>query len=387
MADFIQVNGLNVHYRWVNNRKEKTFIFINSLGTDFRIWDAVAQALQSIGNVLLYDKRGHGLSETAQTTHGMQSYYEDLVALLDALAIEKCIPIGLSVGGRVAMLLAANHPARVERLVLCDTAHKIGTAESWNQRIAQVQSVGLTGIADAVMEKWFPTSFRTNQPSALIGYRTMLERCCPKGYIHCCEAIRDADLTELVKQINLPTLCIVGTEDLSTTPSLVQSLVALLPQAEYQEIEGAGHIPCVDNPKKLTALIEAFVSQPSALSLYEQGMKTRRSVLGNEHVDRAEANKNSLDQDFQAYITQSAWGLVWSRPYLTKRERSMITIALLAGLGHHEELEMHLKATRNTGASIEDIKEVLLHLGIYTGVPNSNEAFKVAKKVFGNEIK
>ena len=111
-------------------------------------------------------------------------------------------------------------------------------------------------------------------------------------------------------------------------------------------------------------------------------MKTRRSVLGNAHVDRAEANKTDFDKDFQEYITNSAWGAVWSRPNLTKRERSMITIAVLATLGHDEEVAMHIRATKNTGATIADIKEVLLHISVYAGVPVSNIAYKIAKKVY-----
>ena len=119
--------------------------------------------------------------------------------------------------------------------------------------------------------------------------------------------------------------------------------------------------------------------------LYKKGMDTRRSVLGNEHVDKAEANKTEFDADFQEYITSNAWGAVWSRPGLTKRERSLIVIALLAALGHDEELAMHIRATKNTGATKEDIKEVLLQTAVYAGVPVSNNAFKVAKKVFAEE--
>ncbi|MCL4163918.1 UNVERIFIED_CONTAM: hypothetical protein GTU68_066448 [Idotea baltica] len=111
-------------------------------------------------------------------------------------------------------------------------------------------------------------------------------------------------------------------------------------------------------------------------------MKTRRSVLGNAHVDRAEASKTDFDLDFQTYIINSAWGSIWSRPHLTKRERSMITIALLASLGHAEELAMHIRSTQNTGATEEDVKEVLLHVGVYAGVPVTNGAMKIAKEVF-----
>jgi 4-carboxymuconolactone decarboxylase len=119
--------------------------------------------------------------------------------------------------------------------------------------------------------------------------------------------------------------------------------------------------------------------------LYDKGMKTRRLVLGDEHVNRAEANKTEFDKDFQEYITNNAWGAVWTRPGLTKRERSLITIALLAALGHEEELAMHIRATKNTGATEDDVKEVLLHTAVYAGVPVANGAIKIAKDVFENK--
>jgi 4-carboxymuconolactone decarboxylase len=116
--------------------------------------------------------------------------------------------------------------------------------------------------------------------------------------------------------------------------------------------------------------------------LYKKGMSTRRSVLGDEHVDKAINSTTDFDRDFQRYITTGAWGMIWDRPGLTKRERSMVTIALLAALGHDEELKMHLKATKNTGATTDDIREVLLHTAVYAGVPVANNAFKIAKELF-----
>ena len=113
---------------------------------------------------------------------------------------------------------------------------------------------------------------------------------------------------------------------------------------------------------------------------FEQGMTTRRAVLGDTHVNGATARMSAFDQDFQAFITEGAWGSVWSRPGLDLRERSMLTMALLAALGHDDELAMHVRATVNTGASPEDIKEVLLHVAVYAGVPAANRAFKIAKE-------
>ena len=119
-----------------------------------------------------------------------------------------------------------------------------------------------------------------------------------------------------------------------------------------------------------------------AVDRHSAGMATRRAVLGDAHVDRAEAAKTEFDRPFQDLITEAAWGHVWSRLNWTKRERSMVTIALLAALGHYDEVAMHVRATANTGASREDICEALLHVAIYAGVPAANHAIKVAKQVF-----
>ncbi len=113
---------------------------------------------------------------------------------------------------------------------------------------------------------------------------------------------------------------------------------------------------------------------------YRQGMATRRAVLGDAHVDRAEANKTDFSAPFQDLITEAAWGHVWSRPTWTRRERSMVTLALLAALGRHEELALHVRATANTGASADDIREAMLHVAIYAGVPAANHAMTIVAK-------
>ena len=115
---------------------------------------------------------------------------------------------------------------------------------------------------------------------------------------------------------------------------------------------------------------------------FARGMATRRAVLGDAHVDGAEASQTEFDAPFQALITEGAWGSVWSRPHWSKRERSMVTIALLAALGHDEELAMHVRATRNTGASEADLREAMMHVAIYAGIPAANHAIKIIKKTY-----
>lgn len=119
--------------------------------------------------------------------------------------------------------------------------------------------------------------------------------------------------------------------------------------------------------------------QTKRQDLFARGMETRRAVLGDAHVDGAEAKQTDFDAPFQALITEGAWGSVWSRPYWDKRQRSIVTIALLAALGHDEELAVHVRATRNTGATKEDLREAMMHVAIYAGVPAANRAIKIIK--------
>jgi 4-carboxymuconolactone decarboxylase len=115
---------------------------------------------------------------------------------------------------------------------------------------------------------------------------------------------------------------------------------------------------------------------------FDKGMAMRKSVLGAEHVERAEAGKTEFDADYQRYITENAWGTIWTRPGLDKKTRHMLTIAMLAALGKHDELAMHIRATRNTGVTPEELREVLLHVSVYAGVPSANSAFAIAKRVY-----
>jgi 4-carboxymuconolactone decarboxylase len=120
------------------------------------------------------------------------------------------------------------------------------------------------------------------------------------------------------------------------------------------------------------------------MSRYEEGMQIRRRVLGDEHVDRATGAATDLDADFQRWITETAWGGVWARPDLDLRTRSLITIAILGAL-NHDELELHLRAARNTGVTVGEVREALLHVAVYAGVPAANRAFRVAKQVYEGE--
>ena len=159
----------------------------------------------------------------------------------------------------IAQILADRIPHKIEKLVFCDTRFKIGNAQIWNERINAVKEKGIAAISDGVMQRWFSERFRKENEIKILGYKNMLERIPPLGYIRICEAIRDADLTEIARQIKIPSLCIVGSEDKSTLPDEVKNLADIIEGSKYEIIEGSGHIPCVDNPKVLSKLIIDFI--------------------------------------------------------------------------------------------------------------------------------
>jgi 3-oxoadipate enol-lactonase len=256
---FINCNGHIVHYSYLDSKKDQTFLFINSLGTDFRIWDEVVEILNHYGNILLYDKRGHGLSDAVENTNSLNDFAEEAIFLLESLSIKKCIPVGVSVGGMIALLLAGRIPERIVKLIFCDTRHKIGSTQSWNERIAAVKEKGIAAVSDSILQRWFSEKFKREQGEKYGGYKNMLERSPVLGYIKTCEAIRGADLAETAKKIKISSLCIVGSEDKSTPPGDVKDLADLIEGSAYKVIKGSGHIPCVDNPEVLSKMIIDFL--------------------------------------------------------------------------------------------------------------------------------
>jgi 3-oxoadipate enol-lactonase len=248
-----------LHFRDENPGQERTFVFVNALGTDLTIWDEVVADYSGQFRTLRYDLRGQGLSDAPPAPYAIDDHVADLAALLEAHEIHGAIVVGMSVGGMIALALAAARPDLVRLLVLCDTAHKIGTPEMWSARIEAVRANGLASIADAVLERWLSIEFRHARAADLAGYRNMLTRNPAEGYIGTCAALRDADLTSVASQLIQPTLCLVGEEDKATPPALVESLSALIPNAAFKTIPKAGHLPCIEEPGSLSLRIESFV--------------------------------------------------------------------------------------------------------------------------------
>jgi 3-oxoadipate enol-lactonase len=255
----LTTNGLVLHICDEGPRGGRPVLFANSLGTDLRVWDALLPHLRPGLRLIRFDKPGHGLSDLASATIADMA---DTVALL-AGTLElrgRLTVVGLSIGGMIGQSLAARHPNLMQALVLMDTAARIGTPQAWQDRIDAIRANGIDSIADAVMERWFTPNFRATRSAELKLWRNMLTRTSEDGYIACCRAIAETDLTDSTSRLTLPTLALVGAQDGSTPPDLVRA-TAQLAKAEFHSIEGAGHIPCVEQPEQTAALLNAFLSR------------------------------------------------------------------------------------------------------------------------------
>jgi 3-oxoadipate enol-lactonase len=260
MKAFLSGNAY-IHFEATEIRPDrKTLVFVNSLGTDFRIWQEVAAQLNPTFNIVLHDKRGHGLSTLGTAPHRIETHAQDVATLLDMLKVKSAIAIGLSIGGLIVQSLYHTRPDLVSKLVISNSAVKIGTEQSWGQRIAAVQSGGIESLADSVMKMWFSPELHQRQPEKLSIFRTMLARTHTAGYLACCEALRDADFTGSAQNTMVPTMFIAGTHDGSTPPALVEASASLIPGSRFELVEGVAHIPCVERPDLFASLLYDFAN-------------------------------------------------------------------------------------------------------------------------------
>lgn len=257
---FASINGVTLHYRREGRPEGVPVVFINSLGTDLRIWDGIVLSLGYHHPIIRYDQRGHGLSDAPPGPYTIRVLADDLSGLLDYLRVEAAILIGVSVGGMIALDVAGRQLERVKALVLCNTAPKIGSAEMWHERIEVIRQNGVAHLAETILGRWFSASFISQQPARYRGYFNMLTRTPVAGYTATCEAIRDADLSTVVGSITTPALVVAGTEDLATPPEVVRALAEALPQAQFELLQGVGHLPSLEQPAVLATKIQQFLT-------------------------------------------------------------------------------------------------------------------------------
>ncbi|CAP44883.1 3-oxoadipate enol-lactonase [Bordetella petrii] len=235
-------------------------VLSNSLGTCADMWARQVPALSRHFRVLRYDTRGHGKSSVPAGEYSFAQLAGDVAELLDHLNIAQADFCGLSMGGPTGLQLALDHPQRVRKLVLSNTAARIGSVEGWSARIAAVAQNGLEAMAPGLVERWLSPAFRAEQPGLTQVLVDMLRRISNEGYSGNCAALRDADLRGRLGEIKAPTLVIAGTQDPAATPQDGRELAAGIAGARYVELD-TSHLSNWEKPEAYTRAVADFLTE------------------------------------------------------------------------------------------------------------------------------
>ncbi|WP_104176903.1 4-carboxymuconolactone decarboxylase [Cryobacterium sp. Y50] len=378
-----------------------------SLGTTADLWASVVPTLAATHRVLRFNLPGHGFSLRATASFTIEELADAVVGLVDSIGVDSFHYAGISLGGAIGLALAVNHPSRLTSLAMFCSGAKIGTSEAWTERAAAVRASGTPSLIAGSAARWFAPDFLGRDPIAGSHALDQLLDIDDESYALACEALAIFDQTDALGGIRTSVLCVSGELDTVTPTVQLQELAAHIPAARAVEIAGVAHLPALEQPIEVGALLGEWVAQASAglgrggatvpaaprpaelpcpdrtaASVYDDGMHVRRAVLGDKHVDAATAAITPETAVFQDFITRYAWGEVWTRPGLDRRIRSFLTIAALVTGGHEGELAMHVRAALTNGLSRAEISEAILHTAIYAGVPAANAAFAVARDTF-----
>ncbi|MGW1538033.1 bifunctional 3-oxoadipate enol-lactonase/4-carboxymuconolactone decarboxylase PcaDC [Streptomyces aureus] len=348
-----------------------------SLGTSYALWDKVAPELSAGHRVVRWNLPGHGGAPAGAIGPG--ATVADLAALVlelaDSLGIGRFAYAGVSLGGAVGLHLAVHHPERLASLaVICSSAHFNGS-KPWEERAELVRRDGLGPVAATADSRWFTAGFTV--PALVQDHRDAD----PEAYAACCDALAAFDLRDRLASITVPTLLIAGREDPATPPAHLREIADAVPGAALVEIPGASHLAPAQCPEAVLTALRAHLSGDAG-----PGMRVRRQVLGDAHVDRAQARQTPFTARYQEFISRYAWGEIWTDPTLSRRERSLVTLTALVAHGHLDELALHVRAARRNGLTEDEIGAVLLQSAVYCGVPAANSAFAVAQRVLSEDV-
>ncbi|MGH3335834.1 MAG: 4-carboxymuconolactone decarboxylase, partial [Nocardioides sp.] len=366
-----------------------------SLGTSATtLWSACAAHLTDAFDVVAWDLPGHGHNRSVpEESFTMDELAAGVLEVIDTLLAERgqtggaFAYAGDSVGGAVGLQLMLDVPDRVESAVLLCTGARIGDPDMWADRIGQVSSSGTPSIVSASTERWFGPGFLDREPERGSALLHALQEADDAGYCQACGVLAAFDVRDRLAEIGAPVLAVAGATDVATPTERLREIAEGVKDGQLVELNGVAHLAPAEAPEIVARLIRHHVlgevEQPR--TTYDAGMAVRREVLGDAHVDRADAATTDFTRDFQELITNFAWGTIWTRPGLDRRSRSLITLTALVARGHHEELAMHLRAARTNGVTVDEIKELLLQTAIYCGVPAANTAFRIAQQVLAEE--
>lgn len=247
-----------LYYELSGKEQGDVLVLANSLGSDLRMWHKVLPFFECRYRVIRFDTRGHGRSSVPSGPYTIIDLGRDALALLDSLGVERANICGLSLGGMVAMWLGIHSPQRVKRLVLANTAARIGTESTWDERIAMVMRSGMEQLAESTLTRWFTDSYRERHSDEMKMIRDMIAATDPTGYSRCCNVLRDTDLTTGIAGISVSSLVIAGRHDPATPASEGFAIHQALRTSKYVELE-ASHLSAWERAEEFGAEVARFL--------------------------------------------------------------------------------------------------------------------------------
>ena len=367
-------------------------VLLPSLGTATALWDGVVARLRADDRtaglrILRIDLPGHGASPATTEPFTIAECAEAVLAVVDEAGGGGFHVAGVSIGGTIALELATAHPDRVRSLVLSCSGARIGTPDGWRERAASVRASGTASLVTGSASRWFAPGFLEREGGGP-GARALstLVDVDDESYARCADALATFDRTADLAGLAVPTLAISGEHDAVTTPASMQEFADAVPGGRHVSLPGTSHLAVLEDPERAAGLMAAHIARAlradAASVAHNHGMTVRREVLGDAHVDRAVAATTPETAAFQDFLTRYAWGEIWDRPGLARRDRSIATLASLTTGGHENEIAMHVRAALRNGLTRDEIVEVLLHTALYAGLPAANSAFAIAREVF-----
>jgi 3-oxoadipate enol-lactonase len=252
-------DGCRLAFSIDGRRDAPALVLSNSLGTDRTLWDRQIETFADRFRVLRYDTRGHGESDAPGGAYTIERLGKDVLSLMDALGLPTAHVCGISIGGITALWLGVHAPDRVSRLVLANTAARIGSVEIWEERIGVATSRGVDALADGATTRWFTPAFRAAEPETVARFRAIMSRVPVAGYAGCCAALRDADLRSVASTVGAACLVITGAHDPATPPSAGAWLAEAIPAARLLELDAA-HISNVERAPEFSSAVTHFLS-------------------------------------------------------------------------------------------------------------------------------
>lgn len=250
---------VQLHYTVDGPQEGPVLVLGSSLGTTGGLWQPQVPALSAKFRVVRYDHRGHGNSPVPPGPYAIEDLGQDVLALLDKLNAPRVYLGGISLGGMVAMWVAAHAPERVERLLLMCTAARLSPPEMWAERAAAVRSAGMAAVTETVLSKWFTPGFTKEHPAVVGWVRRMLSTTPVEGYASCCAAIETMDLEPVLGKITAPTLVVAAEHDPSTPPPLLEHIASQVPNARLEIVPNAAHLANVEQPAIVNRLLMDFL--------------------------------------------------------------------------------------------------------------------------------